>query len=136
MVDKFWIQTRNYFIIIFFYDIILYIYIIYFIFVEVCMKSDIKMKTVIGDIINIVEAIGDIIHEAEVMVDYSYSKSHKKYYSCSHFTYIFHVFNFLKNKKYRNFLYFFLINMLLLLTYHIQNFQLHLFHLLFDLVNS
>lgn len=33
IVDEFWIQTRNYFIIIiFFYDIISYIYIIYFIF--------------------------------------------------------------------------------------------------------
>ena len=79
MVDEFWIQTRNYFIIIFFYDIILYIYIIYFIFVEVCMKSDIKMKTVIGDIINIVEAMGDIIHEAEVMVDCSRSRSHERH---------------------------------------------------------
>ena len=88
MVDEFWIQTRNYFIIIFFYDIILYIYIIYFIFVEVCMKSDIKTKTVIGDIINIAEAMGDIIHEAEVMVDYSHSRSHERYCSHSHFTYL------------------------------------------------
>ena len=52
------------------------------------MKSDIKMKTVIGDIINIAEAMGDIIHEAEVMVDCSCSRSHERYYSRSHFTYL------------------------------------------------
>ena len=52
------------------------------------MKSDIEMKTVIGDIINIAEDIGDIIYEAEVMVDCSRSRSHERHCSHLHFTYL------------------------------------------------